>query len=162
MMYHDCPKTCNVCHDDADGYCRDGDPDVCFDYEQDGWCIEPAVMKYCPETCGICSHVCEDHPGQNCKERFKKDHCDDPESIIFMYAHCPASCGICAKLEENIARLEPIKKNIDDIHELAKTEMMLGGGKFSDHVIRIAKSRKEAGKMPHLEEPTLPWNKDEL
>jgi len=53
-------------------------------------------MKECPDSCGLCTTVCQDHD-ESCKGWAKDKQCDDNKA--FMYRVCPASCGICQVLE---------------------------------------------------------------
>merc|ERR1719163_2710198 len=63
------------------------------------WTFVPpkmAVMKECPDSCGLCSTVCQDHD-ESCKGWAKGKECETNKA--FMYRVCPASCGICQVLE---------------------------------------------------------------
>ena len=70
----------------------------CPGWAADGECLNNplAVMKECPEACGLCSTVCMDHD-ESCVGWAKDGQCDDNKA--FMFRVCPASCGICQILE---------------------------------------------------------------
>ena len=55
-----------------------------------------AVMKECPDACGVCSTVCMDHD-ESCTGWAKDGQCDNNKA--FMFRVCPASCGVCQILE---------------------------------------------------------------
>ena len=57
-----------------------------------------AVMKECPESCGLCTTVCQDHD-ESCKGWAKDGQCEDNKP--FMYRVCPASCGICSDIDKD-------------------------------------------------------------
>tara|TARA_B100000768_G_scaffold154818_1_gene151631 strand:- start:539 stop:787 length:249 start_codon:yes stop_codon:yes gene_type:complete len=58
------------------------------------------MFKECPETCGVCSTVCENkHPNRDCEEWSLNGECEaNPE---MMRKGCPAACGLCHELERH-------------------------------------------------------------
>jgi len=53
-------------------------------------------MKECPDSCGVCSTVCNNHD-DSCLGWAKEGECESNKA--FMYRVCPASCGVCQMLE---------------------------------------------------------------
>ena len=70
----------------------------CSAFAARGECLNNplAVMKECPEACGLCSTVCMDHD-ESCKGWAKDKQCEVNKG--FMYRVCPAACGMCQQLE---------------------------------------------------------------
>ena len=94
-MYKTCPLSCGVCEGVK---CADKNSTQCEIWAEAGECLNNplAVMKECPDSCGLCSTVCQDHD-ESCKGWAKDGQCEDNKP--FMFRVCPASCGICQILE---------------------------------------------------------------
>ena len=78
--------------------CSDFNTTQCHIWADSGQCAENplAVMKQCPESCGVCKPTCTDHH-EGCRAwAFAKKCYDEP---AFMLRVCPASCGVCTALE---------------------------------------------------------------
>ena len=76
------------------------EPDPSNDLADAGECESNprAVIKECPESCGVCTAACHDHD-EGCKGwAFAKLCAEEP---AFMFRVCPSTCGICQILESS-------------------------------------------------------------
>ena len=56
------------------------------------------MLRKCASSCGLCTHVCQDHH-ESCSGWAQLDNgCED--NRLFMLKNCPASCGVCHTLLE--------------------------------------------------------------
>ena len=125
-MLSNCPHSCGVCDAKshakskhpvtfgatADGRkvservaCADHDRTQCLIWGAHECELNPAaVMRTCPETCGLCTTACEDKYSDcpNWAKEQKRSvfgsqsRCEEDKD--FMLPNCPHSCGICPKL----------------------------------------------------------------
>ena len=90
--------SCGVC----DGIkCADNNSTQCAIWGEEQCAANPgAMLRECPETCGVCRQVCKDKH-ESCKAWASAGECT--KNAASMRALCSSSCLVCANMELALA-----------------------------------------------------------